>query len=180
MDNNSGEKEIDGLKEVLKMALELEEKGYKYYNEVSGKASNPLTRNLFTVLAEQEVSHMDRIKQLYEESSIQISQATVPSEELQKALKQVFNNFSKEQRDTWDIDIEDAYEYAMQLENDSSKMYGDFAKKSKNSVETEFFKSLENEENAHFSALQNVYNYLKHTKGWFESEESKTWNWMVT
>lgn len=180
MDNNSSEKEFGGLKEVLKTALELEEKGYRYYHEVSGKAGNPLTRNLFTVLAEQELSHMDRIKELYEKSSIQISKSTVPSEELQKAVRQVFNNFSKEERDTWDIDIEDAYEYAMQLERDSSKMYRDFSTKSKNSGETEFFKSLENEENAHFSALQNVYNYLKHTQGWFEAEESKTWNWMVT
>jgi len=86
MDNNSSEKEIGGLKEVLKTARELEGKGYKYYQDVSGKAGNHLTRNLFTVLAEQELSHMDRIKELYEKSSIQISQGTVPGKELQKAV----------------------------------------------------------------------------------------------
>jgi len=176
MENNLNE----GLKKALEAALRLEDKGYSYYTNIAQKAKNPLTKNLFVTLAEQELQHKKRINELYKESSVDIPETSLTEEVLENAVKQVFENFSNEEKNSWNVDNEDAYKYAMKLERDSLKMYREFAEKSINPAETNFFKALENEENAHLNALQNVYNYLNNTRDWFASEETKTWNWMVT
>jgi len=170
----------EGLKKALEAALKLEDKGYSYYTDIAQKAKNPLTKNLFATLAEQELQHKKRINELYKESSVDIPEITLTEELLENTVKQVFENFSNEEKNSWNIDNEDAYKYAMKLERDSLKMYREFAEKSINPAESNFFKALANEENAHLNALQNVYNYLNNTRDWFASNEAKTWNWMVT
>ncbi|MBA7593958.1 ferritin family protein [candidate division WOR-3 bacterium] len=169
-----------GLNEALQAALGLEQKGYDHYKQALSQAKNPLTESLFSTLADQELDHMRRIRELFEVSPSEPTKVSIPRSELEKVVRNVFEKFSKEDRSTWDLDITEAYEHAMHLEQESITMYGRFAKESKASVETAFFKALEQEEVNHFTALQNAYHYLKHTSDWFESSESETWNWMNT
>ena len=56
-------KSTEGLDEVaaLESALELEERGYKYYNERGEEAENENARKMYRRLAEMERSHYDFI-----------------------------------------------------------------------------------------------------------------------
>lgn len=181
MSGNSNERTgSTGLQEALPASLDLEQKGYDYYQEATSRAQNPLTKRLFSVLADQELEHMDRIREIFKKSPSEVESRTIPGDKLENAVKDVFDEFSQQARSAWNVDIADAYEHAMKLEEESVEMYEKLAKESKDSAEIQFFKALEKEEGDHLSALQNVYHFLKGTPDWFEATESQTWNWMST
>lgn len=170
----------DGLKEALQASLGLEQKGYDHYRAALADAKNPLTQRLFTTLADQELEHMKRIRELFEKDARETSDATIPGEALEMVVKELFDSFSKDDRSGWDIDIASAYEHAMHLEEESIELYSSLATDSDDVSETAFFEALRKEEVSHLNALQNGYHYLKHTPDWFESSESERWNWMNT
>ncbi len=169
-----------GLKGALEASIGLEQKGYDHYKAALVDAKNPLSKRLFAELAEQEKEHMRMIRALYEKGPKETSASTIPSEALEMIIKEIFDNFSKDDRSGWNIDVATAYEHAMHLEQESIDLYSSMAQESKDDTEISFFRALENEEVKHLTALQNVYHYLKATPDWFESTESETWNWMNT
>jgi rubrerythrin len=172
--------EMSGLKEALNAALGLEQKGYEHYKEALGDAKNPLTKKLFSTLAEQELEHMNRIRELFEKDSKETSHTTIPGQALEMIVKEVFEEFSKDDRSLWNVDVAQAYEHAMHLEQESIDMYSSFTEESANKSEKKFFEDLTEEEVKHLTALKNVYHYLSRTADWFETTESETWNWMNT
>ena len=169
-----------GLHDALEASIGLEQKGYDHYTQALADARNPLTKKLFTVLADQERAHIQRIRELFEAGEAKVSGDTIPGEALEMIVKDVFDEFSKDDRSAWDVDVSSAYEHAMHLEQESIDIYRSFAAESANTPEKRFFQELQQEEVKHLTALQNVYHYLNHTADWFESTESETWNWMNT
>ena len=59
----SGIKYFSGL-EVIMAAKEVEKNGHRFYSTMSEKASDPLLKELFTWLAQDEVEHLRRLNQL--------------------------------------------------------------------------------------------------------------------
>jgi rubrerythrin len=171
---------IEGLKEALQTSIGLEQKGHDHYIKALADATNPLTQRLFKTLADQELEHMARIRELFEKGVKKTSEATIPGEALEMVVKEIFSSFSRDDRSAWDIDVGSAYEHAMHLEQESIDMYSSLATESNDASETAFFEALKKEEVKHLTALQNVYHYLSSTPDWFESTESETWNWMNT
>jgi rubrerythrin len=175
-----GSMENKRLHDALEASIGLEQKGYDHYTQALAEAKNPLTKKLFATLAEQELEHMRRIRELFEKEAGKDSCDIIPGTALEMIVKEVFDGFSKDDRSAWDVDVSSAYEHAMHLEQESIDMYSSFAAESANAPEKRFFQELEKEEGKHLTALQNVYHYLTHTADWFESTESETWNWMNT
>lgn len=170
----------DSLEGALQASLGLEQKGYDHYQQALTEAKNPLTQKLFGTLAEQELEHMRRIRELSGSGTEKMDTDTIPVEALEMMVKELFAEFSKDDRSGWDLDSASGYEHAMHLEKESIDLYRSLASESVNASETAFFEALEKEEVKHLDALQNAYYYLKHTSDWFESSESETWNWMNT
>jgi len=59
----SGIKYFSGL-EVIMAAKEVEKSGHRFYSTMSERASDPLLKELFTWLAQDEVEHLRRLSQL--------------------------------------------------------------------------------------------------------------------
>ena len=165
-------------KDALKTALDMEKTGHAYYMDTATKAENPLTQSVFFSLAAQELTHIQRIKELYEGQEAGAGVPSIAQGEMEQAVKEIFDKFTGEQREAWAMDNATAYEYAMQLERDAAAMYDKLANESINPGENQFFESLRAEENDHLPALENVSGYLGHTGDWFAEDETRVWNWM--
>lgn len=168
------------LQDALQSALDFECRGHDYYLAVAGKAKNPLTKEVFTALAGQELIHMEKIQEVYDNLDFQGVTPHPHAGSVEKLIRGVFDRFAKEERDAWAMDQADAYEYAKDLERRSIVMYDGLAKKSDNPVEAAFFEALKAEENDHLTVIENVYFYLTRTGDWFASQEDRVWNWMNT
>ncbi len=168
------------LRDALNSALSLEHSGHDYYVRVAENAKNPLTREVFNALAAQELLHMERIQDIYHGLQFPESVPHVHADDMQAMVRGIFARFSSHERQTWEMDNAEAYEYASDLERQSIAMYNKLAADSNDAAERQFFEELSREENAHLNALENVYNYLQRTGDWFASDESHVWNWMNT
>lgn len=166
------------LQEALTAALDLEQMGHDYYLEVASNAKSPLTQRVFSALADQEVDHMRRIREIYESLESAEAASVAQAGSLEDLVKAVFQQFTKQERSTWDMDNAAAYECAMDLERGSYSMYDKLAHERDDPAEVRFFEALLEEESEHLIAIENVYNYLQHTGDWFASQESRVWNWM--
>ena len=59
-------KNNDRALQMLSKALELEEKGKRFYDEAVEKCSNQVGRDIFGMLRDDELVHMDRIRKIYD------------------------------------------------------------------------------------------------------------------
>lgn len=67
----SGVKHFSGF-EVIRAAMEVEKNGHRFYSAMAQKAQAPMLKELFAWLAQDEVEHLRRLKQLeanYEDGS---------------------------------------------------------------------------------------------------------------
>ena len=51
--------------QMLAKALEMEQKGYSFYEKAIGQCTNDVGRDVFTKLRDDELIHIDRIKKIY-------------------------------------------------------------------------------------------------------------------
>lgn len=165
------------ITEALRAAIDLEQRGHDYYAGIAADANNPLTKAVFSSLAEEELRHMERARQLYDESGAGET-PSVPLSSVEDAVRVIFEGSDWSKRKTWRMDNAAAYDHATELERDSIALYGRLAEQTESPAERGLFLRLQEEEQGHLSALQNVSNYLEHTADWFASEEIKIWNWM--
>lgn len=67
----SGIKDFSGY-EVVRAAMEVEKSGHTFYSAMSEKAVNPIARDLFALLAQDEIGHLKTLEKLvpkYQEES---------------------------------------------------------------------------------------------------------------
>ena len=168
----------DKQKEAHRAALDFEQRGHDFYMATAGKARNPLTKEVFTGLAGQELVHMEKIQEVYENLDFEGVAPSAQTGNMERFIRGVFDRFAKEERDTWAMDNAEAYDYAKDLERRSIVMYDKLAGESGTPVEKRFFEALRAEEVDHLNVIENVYFFLTRTGDWFASEEDRVWNWM--
>lgn len=169
------ETKITSLQEALRTAIEMEIKGYSFYQEIAGKTSNAITKNIFNTLAKDEVMHRNAIEQYYK---------SIEAEKELPALDSLISHQPQRNRSIFsksfdelsaslseDADIIEAYNAAMKLE----KSGYDFYEKVLNATDVQevkdLFAFLLKEENQHYTLLSNSYDYLTRPQDAFDDEE---------
>ena len=172
--------------EWLRVALDFENEGLRFYTKAAGESSNALSKRLFSTLAAQETEHAKKIEEIY--GLVEGGKELPPPEELKKigahveVEKDIKDFFETTDRKSLrkEMGNVEAMEMALAIEKKSYDLYSEQLKDAANASEKEFLKALKNEENKHIEALDNVYYYLTDPEMWFSSDESRVWNWMGT
>ncbi|MGM0502083.1 MAG: ferritin-like domain-containing protein [Bacillota bacterium] len=162
-------------KESFDLAIELEEKGHDYYEENAKKTNNPMAKSILESLANQELDHIETIKQIA--SGKEVENIEVHTANIEEEAKEAFESFTAKEREDWEEFDEEIYKHALEFEEDIYDLYADLAEKSEGQ-EKEFFEALMEEENSHYESIQNALYYLTNNSKWLDEEESKVWNWM--
>ena len=171
------------LLDDVKLSIQLEENGYTFYKETADKVANPLAKATLMSLAQRELVHMERIKELYAKLTNQgtlkdnwLNDAAVtPSkgeliapiiEKLRTSLGKKFEVSS---------DITEAYKIAEGLEADSYHLYDKIAQEGVDEITTKFYSALATEEREHYTILDETLQYLNNPGDWFKNQEK----WIV-
>lgn len=165
---------------ALNRAYELEKKGLEFYIASAVKTKNALARRTLFSLAQEEIKHMmkvDEISFALGNTEKWPNTTAIGSESIEESIKEFFNSTGKENIER-DKDVAYIIEEAMEFEKKSYELYSELSKKAAPGPEREFYTELMKQEEGHCEALENVYYYLTNTGGWFEKEESRSWNWM--
>jgi rubrerythrin len=159
---------------MLKTALEMEEKGYQFYEKAIAGCVNELGRKMFTMLRDDEIVHVERIKNIYGrlmggEWSDEWKNVPTPSRD----LGQVFRELAKKHAATvsecgGDLD---AIRVGLVFEHKAVVFYREHLAQAQNPIERAFVKQMVAEEEIHHALLADMELYLTDTEGWFRERE---------
>jgi len=154
------------LEQVLKESLAIEQKGHKWYSEGAEKIKNSLGRRMLKRLAEDELIHIQRIKEIYESvTKNTLDEVKVESPHL-AMFSEIFNRMKDQLDEAVDemtevgVDDEEIINVALELESYSRFFYEDAAQKASDKVVKDFYKLLAKEEKSHYELLQKTNQYL--------------------
>jgi rubrerythrin len=146
------------LEKVLKESLDLEQKGYKWYTEGSEKITNSLGRRMLKRLADDELMHIKRIKEIYEYlTKDDLSQIQVASPNL-AVFDEIFDRMKSQVDDA--VDDEEIINVALELESHARFYYEEAAEKATEKVVKDFYTMLAKEEQSHYDLLVKTNQYM--------------------
>lgn len=163
----------------LTVALNFEEKGQKFYLKTAAEVDHPVSRTLFQALADDEVRHAARIREIYAELSRGRSwpePSLGAGHRLEPEIKAFFERHRKDLNEK--AAPLNGYEFAMKMERTGVELYTKFARESSDPGERAFFEALAGEERGHLAALENVHAFLTRPGDWLQEDESRRWSWM--
>lgn len=164
----------DSALTMLTTALEMEEKGKKYYLEAAQTTKNEVGREIWKLLADYEDKHTAKIKEIYDAlSGGKGWQEEIASMPVVTDLGQVFKKLAREQKEHIKADTGDmeALGVGIQFEQASVKFYEDHLAQSENPVEKKFVEAMVAEERGHLNLLTDMKFYYTDPEAWFMEKE---------
>ncbi|MFO8058954.1 MAG: ferritin family protein [bacterium] len=163
------------LKQWLDTAMDMERKGKDFYDKAMNEAGNDLARDVFRMLGEEEIVHMDRINRIYdavkkEGTFTDTWKECVPKhDDLVSIFRDMAKKYGKEIPST-DSDVR-ALEMGIDFESQSVKFYRDRLGEAQSEQEKEFLEKMVKEEKSHHDAFADMKFYLSDPAGYFREME---------
>jgi rubrerythrin len=159
--------------DMLSTALDLEKKGRAFYQRAGKKCRDQKCRDIFKMLADLELEHIERIEKIYD--SLSSGEGWCDWDEAGKHpdLGQVFRKLTMRhgadiKADSTDIE---ALDTGLGLEEESIKFYQQAAKKAADKEEKQFLKAMIAEEKMHHQGLADMRLYLQNPAAYFNEME---------
>jgi rubrerythrin len=160
--------------DMLSTALDMEKKGKAFYDRAAQNCESEQVKDVFSMLAEQEVAHIERINRLYESLTggkgwceLEYKDGKHPS------IGKVFSEMAKKHGadiKTYTTDVE-ALETGIDLEARSLKFYRERLDEAGDPMEKEFLEKMAAEEKEHHATLSDLKLYLSDPSSWFSEKE---------
>jgi len=163
--------------DIVATALAFERKGASVYEDLSRRSEQPLAKELFGMLAEDERKHERYFQRLAEGQGLP-TETVQASSGLEARVKEAFGRLGTSAHRA--VRKTEGLQAALELERDSYNFYRENAPKALDEKSSAFYKSLMEQELEHFEALDNILHYLSATGDWLMEDESQRWNWMST
>lgn len=160
--------------EVLKIALQMEIDGKKYYQKVSRSSDNQMGKQLFQSLAEEEDCHRQRFEEIYDAIR---NKKVWPVTDFKTGGGQKLRTMFVEAAEMAGSQVAapatelEAIQVAIGMENKSYDFYKDRGKNATGDAERDFYEALAAEEREHHLVLLDYYEYLEDPAGWFVAKE---------
>ncbi|MFC1624656.1 ferritin family protein [Candidatus Omnitrophota bacterium] len=164
------------LKDTLKKALEMEEKGFTFYKDIVKKVENDATKKMFEFLGKNELLHIESIKGFYDSLVKNGDFPELNLDELMADRKKDISIFAmsiaelKGKAKESDVDKE-ACEFAMEFENSGYRYYEAMRKDAKDEKLVKLLDFLLEEEKAHYDGIMKLHTYITDSANWYMYEE---------
>ncbi len=162
-------------KEALAAAVEMEKKGYDFFNRTAEKAENHLAREVFSFLAAEELNHIKAIEKFSRDFlSAEFSGVESAIDELKagrpkKAIEDLFKSLTESvPLDGGDIQ---AYQFAMDFERKGGEFYKKAAAAASEPNTKMLFEFLVGEERNHFKIVESCLLYFDNPEEFFHQRE---------
>ncbi len=164
------------FKGMLKKALEMEEKGYKFYIDSAKKVEDSVTKKTFEFLAKNELQHIKIIKSFYEGMVKGGVFPNLTPDDTQDKASEDITIFARNIKDLKEKikpseNDKEALEFAIEFENSGYSYYQKFLKESKDKNLAKLLSFLLKEEDRHCKALMNIHTYVTDSANWYMYEE---------
>jgi rubrerythrin len=162
----------------LNTAIKTEQDGRAFYLEAAKRAGNPLARSVFEQLADEELIHIEVIQKFYDSlketgTCAQVESELEAKESPQARIKNVFEKACEnmDQQVTADTASLEAYEKAMEFEQNAYDMYKKLVEGSGDCMAQKLYEFMMEQENQHYVFLKETHDYLANPADWNLREE---------
>jgi rubrerythrin len=158
----------------LRVAIQMEIDGKKYYLKASRESANELGKKLLEKLASEEDYHRRRFERIYDTIKEKKGWPKVDFEpDGGRTLRTIFARATAEMGSgVKGLKTElEAVETAMTMENKTFDYYTRQGSEAKHDAEREFYFAVAGEEREHYLILLDYYEYLKDPAAWFVDKE---------
>lgn len=173
---------MNNILEAMKIALDMEKKGYRLYTEAAAKTTNKLGKATLEAIAAKEIDHIKTIEAYCQQSTEVKEQARKNVREIEHRekidyIRSILEKIGAqlEEKIKADADLVETYKVAMELERESYAFYQKLREEAAEADVQEFLTFLMKEENNHYEILQETLQYLDHPGDWFREQE----RWIV-
>ena len=152
--------------DIFEFAINMEKDGEQFYRDLAARTQNTGVRNILTMLADEEVKHIQAIQAIQTEEY-----ETKPADVLGTA-KNIFQRM-KEFGEEFKTDTKEAevYRQAMEIEDKSVHFYLDRADQVKLPRQKQLFLKLAEEEKKHYRLMENLTDFVSRPRQWLENAE---------
>ncbi|MBU1221013.1 ferritin family protein [Myxococcota bacterium] len=167
---------MEKLQEMLATALKMEEKGYKFYSEIVPKINDQVGKTLFTMLRDDELIHIERIKEIYGKLTAStdwnITLENLPSQKDQ-GLASLLRNLATKHREGINSDSDEmkALEVGIEFEAGAVAYYQKHLENATEENEKQFIQRMIEEEKEHHAVLVDMQSFYTDPAAWFVEHE---------
>lgn len=161
--------------DALQVALNNELKEHEFYLKHAERTSNPVGKAMFKQIADEEMEHYERLKQLAEKWEKEGKwPETVPLQVKDTVVKKVLTEAAKQAPKTVKGDADDlkALRVAIDFEAKGTEYYAKLRDEVSDPKEKAFFNLLANIEHEHYVSLKDTEEYFTDPVSWFRKKES--------
>lgn len=173
---------MNSVLEAMKIALDMEKRGYRLYSEAAAKTKNKLGGATLEAIAAKEIDHIKNIENYCqkEEGALEDIQKNVREIKHREKIDYIRSIIEKigtqlEEKIKADADLIETYKVAMEMERESYAFYQKLREEAGEESVKDFLAFLMKEENNHYEILQETLEYLDHPGDWFREQE----RWIV-
>ena len=162
---------------ALEVALNNEMREREFYLKNAKRSENTLGKAMFQQIADDELEHYERLKQLHEKWNKQEKwPGTVPLKVKDTVVKDILVDFLKKVDKTAKSDADDlqAVRTAIDFEAKGAKYYARLRDDVSDPKEKQFFDLLSRIENEHYLSLKDTEEYLTDPTSWYRKKEHHT------
>lgn len=159
--------------DIYEFAMQMEKDGEKYYRQLSQQCKNTGLKNIFTMLADEEIKHYVFFEQL----RLTSDQAEVEESHILENVRNIFLQMkdTKQEQDPQVDTTEEtnAYRKARDIEEMSRNFYLEKAEEVNDDQAKLLFKKLAKEEEKHLRIMDNIVEFVSRAEPgkWLENAE---------
>jgi rubrerythrin len=162
------------MQDVFDFAMQMEQDGRDYYEEMASKTKIPALKKILTGLADDERRHYQIFKNLREQHSDQVSQLSEKSTTIMSDAKNIFEQLSGDEVEVDTAgDAIEVWEHAQKIEKKSEDFYREKAGVVPDKTAKDLLNKIADEEHKHWALIESVMQFLHRPDRWLEDAE---WN----
>lgn len=156
------------LSKAIETAVKMETDAMKFYHEAAQKATHPFAKGMFQGFIKDENRHLKMLNEILGGLDLKIVKVDPKHE-----IKTVFSELKEQMmsRISASTNEMEAVKVALDFEEKGYEFYKKALAEAADEKEKKLFSVLADEEQQHFSILQNTHAFLNNTGDWFMWEE---------
>ena len=165
--------------DALNAAIKFEEDGRRFFLDASKKTKQQYGRLMFQSVADAELEHIERIREVYDSLTKAGDWPDSPALFTPKTtLKNIFEEAREQLDQNVKVDADDieAVAIAREYEEKGLRFYQDLADRAQARIEKKFYQQLAYEEREHLLMFQDMHEYYIDPVHWFSQREKPHWD----
>ncbi|MEE9552848.1 MAG: ferritin family protein [candidate division Zixibacteria bacterium] len=162
-------------KETLSAAMEMEKKGYDFFNKSAGEAGDKMAKEVFDFLATEELNHIKAIEKFNDEflsgrpGDVDSAIKDIKAGRAKEAIETLFQGLA-DSKPVKGSEL-DVYKFAMDFERKGQEFYKKAADGATDPNAKKLFEFLVGEERKHFKIVEACLAYFDNPEDFFRERE---------